>query len=63
MVNSGTDLDFTVYSTTNSDKGTYTIVITAIASLSDGTSGSLSTTFTIVLKDGCTETFYDTTSS
>ena len=63
MVNSGTDLDFTVFSSTNIDEGTYTILITATATLSDGTSGSLSTTFTIVLKDGCTETIYDSTNS
>ena len=32
---SGTDLDFRVYSTTNSDKGTYTIKITGTAKEDD----------------------------
>ena len=61
VTDSGTDLDFSVFSNDNDDKGTYTIMIQATATVTpaDGQVGTLSTTFKIILKDGCSETDYD----
>ncbi len=56
---SGTDLDFTVYSTNNSDIGVYTIKITGSAKQDGVLVDTLSNTFTITLNDGCPFTAYD----
>ena len=55
---SGTDLDFRVYSTVNSDKGAYTIKITGTAKQDGVQVDSLSNTFTITLNDGCPNTYF-----
>ena len=43
-------MDFLAASTASSDAGSYTIQITANATMTDGTSGNLSSTFPIDLK-------------
>lgn len=54
----GSLLSFSIYSTDNNDKGTYTIKITATAKRDGVQVGTLSKTLTITLLDGCPYTVF-----
>ena len=58
MTDTGTNLKFTVYSTTNSDRGQYTMLLTGTATLDDGQFDTDSDTFMITIYDGCPYTTY-----